>query len=518
MRVREALPCVVVLVWLSSALPARADELVLTPAGLEEAERIERAIAPVPLDATEDGRRTFHGVVVEATPGDPDEPPTSVEGNPTYTIVPYAAGGEEVGAPVRLSALHVQPVQLHMDALLDLRTYASNRDRLLGTYLGSPAYIRSLLRALDPQGVHGLGASGGSGGDGEGLEEGGFVLRLKTRVEDSPDFVVRWQQRVWLPGIRDRQAKRLPLLTDPNQFFLVRETGQPLLDAIARAEKYLLYENGFAQAAMSILGARSELIRATGEGWYADALREDGQGVVGMLLLNVQAAAPGNANPPDTQPALPLDPSDRAKTALDVLLLSDGPFFLDPDRAFGVVDILAQLGKDPAPDDPRAEDEHDLRAEAKQVLARLVQPGGSEDARVQQARRDAAPRFQQALQDEALTLEADLRRFSFDALSLTGWRATDETLEQVETQCGLAIGTAGEIDRVGEQREEYLATLDRRIALLRDLAALASADRDAERRIGRVVVAYVERVRGGEMAGDASRHFLAAWERGGDGR
>ncbi len=65
---------------------ASADELVLTPAGMEKIEEIKRAIAPAPLLTNTAGQPYIRCIVVDAAPGDPSLPWTQAEGKPSYVL------------------------------------------------------------------------------------------------------------------------------------------------------------------------------------------------------------------------------------------------------------------------------------------------------------------------------------------------------------------------------------------------------------------------------------------------
>lgn len=556
---------------LLGATAASADKLVLTPTGMEKIEEIERAIAPAPLLTDAAGKPYIRCIIVDAVPGDPSVPWTEPEGKPTYVLFAFGEEGRDVGPRVQLSRHLVRfpgggwngANANAVDSLLDLRTLCSNRDRLWRTPIGSRRYVAGIFRALDPDGALGLRLDLELPLDGDDLEEGGLVLALKKRPPGPGEpghetYRIDWERNVLLPARRRRAAKRLPELTNALNFFHAPDL--PLfVRPIAQARKYSIYDDGFEEAAIRLLVARTELARIDPERVpaarkkYAEWLRWEGARVIDELVDYVSGATPGYAAPGEPgsyqsrlpQSALPVDPSDLADVAMDVLRASDAVFFSSPRPRpspvptlggfprpepiaipYGthLVQELTKFGRELEGADPREEDEIDPRPKGKQLLLYLMGPPPSRDPQVQAARQRSAAIFKQVVQDQVFSGGSNsernpgIRRFCFDALALSGWVASKKTLEATQSACSSsAFATAETISRMDEsttpvQRADAYARLKDRVQLMWDLAALTAVGREDERKIGQVVLDDLERLRSSKTVWHRPRTvILDAW-------
>ena len=115
------------------------------------------------------------------------------------------------------------------------------------------------------------------------------------------------------------------------------------------------------------------------------------------------------------------------------------------------------------------------------------------------------------------------QRFCLDALALSGWVASEETLLDTSVTCGFGLAGDDAIRRMDdesttpEERAEAHARFRRHVQLMRDLAALTTVGREDERKIGQVVLDYMESLRNREWnSGGEAALILEAWRQLGE--
>ena len=232
---------------------AQADTLTLTPAGLKHLDEIQKMLHPAPVYESSRGEKYFYGLIIDAySAPDPAAPWQSLKGRPHYKVIAFDTRGVNRSQAVVLSSFWVKPFNT-IDTLLDLRTYASNRDVIYNTYIGSRKYMASLLQAIDPNGTLGLVPTGSSSThESKGLVKGAlelFLCKPFGRGEEDEYFLTMNQML----------KERRPLITAPHGMRYLGD-GSGLAYSIAKARKYPVYEPGFERAAMALLLLRTNLI------------------------------------------------------------------------------------------------------------------------------------------------------------------------------------------------------------------------------------------------------------------
>jgi len=540
------------------AAAAAADTLYLTPAGVAAKAELAAKIAPAPVYTDWNGKPYLVGIVREAHPArDLKSEEASEATHPRYLVVACDTQGQRVSATVELSGLHVEIRESQLDSLLDLRTFASNHDRLLETEVGSRAYLAALLQRLDPSGELGL-SRGEAPEPPAGLVEGALLLHLRRPA--GGDALPPGGREALDAATRERR----PLITVPAAF------GPPgpalgFAQAIARARRYPVHEPSFERAALALLTLRTNLILAKPEvSPYAKRVHEHGLEALRSLI-----GAIGNAHPRERTPeipplppveewlegvddperreairerwehhrearekaraalkaaealsglpnreALPTHEAEVADAALDALLQSEGLYALPAELRETLVHACTRID-DEAPG-PSTQDDAplDLRAKAIRLLARVAGPRRARSPEAQARRSAAAASYREQLLGLLIPRVPRARqRIAFAALDRVGWTDDEATRRLVQHALDEASRLQRRCRRHGFPADSPAGTaLSNALLLARDLSTLAYRD-TPEAALGRRVLDWVEDLEARRADDEDAAALLAAWER-----
>lgn len=275
---------------------ARADYLVLTDAGESKQQELVEKLRPAPLLRDPSGRLAFRALVLDTHPAPEPNPPFSrPESRPVYDVIAFGPDGSDKSERVKISAWFVS-VNNHMDTLMDLRTWGSNRDKLLSVPIGSPLYMSALHRVLDPSGDFGLRDRGPTIRQ---IDESGLVPGIFERLLPLAPGAPGWRP----PRPTEGSVRYAPVFNNP-AFYREVGSGEHWIQAIAQARKYpQIYEPGFERATANLLQIYSDLIfvkpdsvRRQEVKERATNMRTHAETFWGILYFVLQGAAPGTVN------------------------------------------------------------------------------------------------------------------------------------------------------------------------------------------------------------------------------
>ncbi len=464
---------------------ALADKLILNSYGLKHLPELEKKLSPAPFYKDKKGQSYFLGLVVDAKPAPDLKADYRTEaGRPVYTFYAFDKKGQNRSARVDISDLWVR-VENNLDTLMDLRVYASNRDIVFNTKIGSRKYMTGLLNAIDPDGSLGFSNTRPTEKP-EGLVEGALVNLLKQPMGTG-------NQMALMKNMQAAARKRLPLITQPS-IYPYLDDGSPFIYIIAQARQYPVYENGFARAAFSILLLRSNLTMCNQDSMAGQNIYQQARMVYRSLTAYVRALNPGSEKIITSyQPLLPVSNQKNAEVALDILLLSHAPFLADDDPDKDSI-LMACVSRGDS-----AGKKGILRSKAVELLARLVNPKLPSRPALKEKYLQSSAFFRERLRSYLLE-DRYKATMAVDAFNLGGW---DEkpTIEMVEylIDYNLArdiVRHINDSDDIQRQRARVRkAILEDRILTARRISLLAYSQNAAEANIGTAVLERIKFLR-----------------------